>query len=245
MAIYYINTLDFSAATSVFLDIGMDTLAPDGFYSFNGDSYRQQIGGVLSNVLTCTPAIANDDTYSAIVTQGINGYNILSNDTIGTSGATTSNITITQLSTTNPSANINTSTGAVVVSTGTSVGTYYIAYQICEILDPTNCDSATVTVGVTPLVNNYCYTFDNSCELACDGTGTTICFYSICSTLVVGCKLYTNDLATTLVADGYYSNGTTCYQVVNGIITVISTCAITPVFSLGSGTTCTSACTSS
>ena len=167
MATYYINTIDFSAATSVYLDIGMSTLAPDGYYSFNGATFRQQISGLLSTITSCTPTIANDNTYSAIVTEGINGYNILSNDTVGTSGATTGTVTISQISTTNPSANINTSTGAVVVATGTSVGSYSIVYQICEIINPTNCDSATVTVNITPLVNNYCMNFDTTCELAC------------------------------------------------------------------------------
>lgn len=71
------------------------------------------------------------------------------------------------------------------------------------------------------------------------------CFFSICSPLIVGCKLYTNNTATTLVTDGFYSDGIDCYQVVSGIITNISTCGVTPVFSLASGTTCTIACTSS
>jgi hypothetical protein len=51
-----------------------------------------------------------------------------------------------------------------------------------------------------------------------------ILYYSSCSTLIVGCFLYTDSTALTLVADGFYSNGTNCYTVVNGQITAISAC---------------------
>src|SRR6185436_9293982 len=38
--------------------------------------------------------------------------------------------------------------GAVNIAAGTAAGTYTLVYQICETLNPTNCDSATVTVTV-------------------------------------------------------------------------------------------------
>ncbi len=41
-------------------------------------------------------------------------------------------------------------TGEVTVAPGTPAGTYTFTYQICEILNPTNCDDALVTVVVTP-----------------------------------------------------------------------------------------------
>ncbi len=54
MAIYYIDALTFSAATAVYTNIGLDTHAPDGFYSFSG-FWRQQSSGVLINPATnCT-----------------------------------------------------------------------------------------------------------------------------------------------------------------------------------------------
>jgi hypothetical protein len=39
-------------------------------------------------------------------------------------------------------------TGIVSVDPGTPAGTYNIEYQLCEVLNPTNCDDATVTVTV-------------------------------------------------------------------------------------------------
>ena len=46
---------------------------------------------------------------------------------------------------------LNTATGAVSVAPATAPGSYALVYRICEIANPTNCDSATVTVTV----NNY------------------------------------------------------------------------------------------
>jgi large repetitive protein len=39
-------------------------------------------------------------------------------------------------------------TGIVSVDPGTPEGTYTIEYQLCEVLNPTNCDNAIVTVTV-------------------------------------------------------------------------------------------------
>jgi len=57
-------------------------------------------------------------------------------------------VTITQVSTSNPNVTIDPATGAVNVAPGTPAGTYTLVYQICEILNPSNCDTATVTVTV-------------------------------------------------------------------------------------------------
>jgi large repetitive protein len=50
-------------------------------------------------------------------------------------------------------------TGAVTVAQGTPVGAYALAYQICEIANPGNCDTANATVTVRPnaidAVNDY------------------------------------------------------------------------------------------
>lgn len=49
---YYINGTTFTSATSVFDDADQTTLAFDGFYKF-GDTYRQQLGGVLLDPQPC------------------------------------------------------------------------------------------------------------------------------------------------------------------------------------------------
>lgn len=61
---------------------------------------------------------------------------------------------------------LNLATGSVDVPAGTPKGNYTITYQICENLNPQNCDLATITVGVlgatiiavddeTPVVNGF------------------------------------------------------------------------------------------
>ena len=52
MATFYIDTNSFSTATAVWDDSNLTIKAPDGFYSFAG-IYRQQLGGILLNVINC------------------------------------------------------------------------------------------------------------------------------------------------------------------------------------------------
>ncbi|MFC6098097.1 hypothetical protein ACFPVY_15685, partial [Flavobacterium qiangtangense] len=47
---------------------------------------------------------------------------------------------------------IDLATGNVVIPAGTPAGNYTITYQICEKLNPTNCDTAIVTIPVTKAV---------------------------------------------------------------------------------------------
>lgn len=169
MANFYINANTFNLATSIYLDVALSTLAADGFYSFGG-YYREQLNGILINPsASCQlQIIANNDSYSIMVTVGMDANNILVNDTLGGNAATTSNVTITQISTTNSNVTINTSTGSVVVNPNTPVGNYTIVYKICEIGHPTNCDTANIFVSVTPLINEFCYNFDTNCTTACN-----------------------------------------------------------------------------
>lgn len=51
-------------------------------------------------------------------------------------------------------------------------------------------------------------------------------FWSICTSLSVGCYVYADAGLTTPATAGYYSNGTTCYTVASGgQITAIGACA--------------------
>lgn len=68
------------------------------------------------------------------------------------------------------------------------------------------------------------------------------CFYTLCSPIIVGCKLYQNNTATLLVVDGYYSDGTNCYQVTSGVVIAITSCTTENLFVMNSGTTCSLAC---
>ena len=100
---------------------------------------------------------ANNDFANAI-----NGYvgannvvNALTNDSLNGVTAQATLVNISVLSTTPPPTStngivpvLNTATGNVDVPPGTSAGTYFIQYQICEKLNPTNCDQATIIIIV-------------------------------------------------------------------------------------------------
>ncbi len=102
--------------------------------------------------------VANNDTGTPVngSTGGTAVPNVLVNDTLDGNPVTPADVTLTQVSTTNPGVTLNTTTGAVNVAPGTPAGTYTLTYQICELLNPTNCDDATVTVTVdaAPIVAN-------------------------------------------------------------------------------------------
>ncbi len=84
----------------------------------------------------------------------INGFvggtalsNVLNNDTLNGASITSSQVTTTFVSSSHP--NITLSGNSVVVGALTPIGNYTLVYQICEVLNPTNCDQATVVIPVT------------------------------------------------------------------------------------------------
>uniref|UniRef100_UPI0028D74695 T9SS type B sorting domain-containing protein n=1 Tax=Capnocytophaga leadbetteri TaxID=327575 RepID=UPI0028D74695 len=102
---------------------------------------------------TPTPTVeANPDmfTYTGTGTQTVG--NVLTNDTVsGTTSATISNVTISQVSTPTGSIvpRIDTTNGNVIVPNNTPSGIYTLTYQICTVATPTACATATVEVTVT------------------------------------------------------------------------------------------------
>ena len=104
--------------------------------------------GVCPNIDGTFPPQANDDAYTIAAGSSATA-NVLANDFAVFNGAaaTTSNVTITQVSTTNSGVTLNTS-GIVSVAAGTPAGIYTIVYRICSISNPSSCDTATITVTV-------------------------------------------------------------------------------------------------
>jgi gliding motility-associated-like protein len=111
--------------------------------------------------VTAPEIIAQDDTIAG--GNGANGNtnagNVLNNNGNGYDTLNGANVTIEQVNLTisapatpiggAPVPVITTTTGQVSVPAGTPAGIYSIVYTICEKLNPTNCDTATVTVTVT------------------------------------------------------------------------------------------------
>jgi hypothetical protein len=94
-----------------------------------------------------TAIVANNDsgTVNSPYT-GVVVANVLDNDVLAGGPATTGNVTLAQLTTSNPSVTLNTSTGAVSVAYGVRVGVETLTYRICEAARPSNCASASVKV---------------------------------------------------------------------------------------------------
>src|SRR5690606_7847360 len=97
-------------------------------------------------------AAADDDltgTPVSSVTGATNMANVSVNDLLGGEVATINTVTISVVT---PAANhgvvLDTATGLVSVEAGTPEGDYAIVYEICEIENPVNCDTATVSVRV-------------------------------------------------------------------------------------------------
>ncbi len=106
------------------------------------------IDAVDNPVETLTPA--EGVTGKADVT------NVFTGDSLDTAAVDPTNVTLTD-EVADPSGylTLNTTDGTVDVAANTPAGTYELTYKICEIANPTNCDSATasVTVGTTLVID--------------------------------------------------------------------------------------------
>ncbi|MBC8883010.1 hypothetical protein H9X57_05225 [Flavobacterium piscinae] len=103
---------------------------------------------VVTIVVSQASIIAQNDNYNAIecITDSIIG-NVLNNDSVNNSQASTSNVNFSIISGNYPNISIDTE-GNITVSSGIQAGQYTFEYTICEIINPTNCSSAIITVNV-------------------------------------------------------------------------------------------------
>ncbi|KFF02904.1 gliding motility-associated C-terminal domain-containing protein [Flavobacterium reichenbachii] len=101
------------------------------------------------------PIVANDDAVGGI--NGLDGannvLNVLANDLLDNGSPTLTQVKINVLTPADVISSaavpvLNTATGMVSVPAGTSSGTYTIVYEICENLNPANCDQAVIKITV-------------------------------------------------------------------------------------------------
>ncbi|MNS06832.1 Large cysteine-rich periplasmic protein omcB precursor [compost metagenome] len=154
--------LAFNTATGA---VTVNAGTPAGTYTFDY-TICETINPTNCDTATVTvnvaaaPIVANNDT-TATPVNGLAGGtaipNVLTNDTLNGVAVVPSAVNISVLPGAVPAGlAFNTATGAVTVNAGTPAGTYTFDYTICEVLNPTNCDTATVTVNVAaaPIVAN-------------------------------------------------------------------------------------------
>ncbi|MGB0870824.1 MAG: beta strand repeat-containing protein, partial [Flavobacteriales bacterium] len=111
---------------------------------------------VVTVEVEAAPMVATDDSAT-----GINGKDgatgvltVFDNDSLNGVSVIPSEVTLTE-TIGNPNLVLN-ADGSVDVNPNTPAGTYELTYSICEILNPTNCETAVVTVEVeaAPIVAN-------------------------------------------------------------------------------------------
>jgi uncharacterized repeat protein (TIGR01451 family) len=88
----------------------------------------------------------NDGPFVFNSTSGTS-QSVLLNDTLDGVPVTPNNVNLTAVSYSNAGLTLNPN-GTITVNTNTPSGQYTIIYQICEILNPTNCDTAIATIVV-------------------------------------------------------------------------------------------------
>lgn len=121
-------------------------------------------GDVLAAIFTTSivPIVAEDNVLPAPI-DGANllsgVLNVLDNDTLDGSAANPANVTLTPIGIL-PTGFVLNPDGTVDVGPDVPSGTYSFDYQICQTIDPTNCDVATVTIPVEsslPLLSGTVY----------------------------------------------------------------------------------------
>ncbi|MGL2986931.1 DUF7507 domain-containing protein, partial [Flavobacterium sp. RSSA_27] len=95
---------------------------------------------------------AVDDTYSFVQCSqtGVIGNVITANDLLNGTLTTTNDVNFKIVTGSNPFITFD-AIGNVTILSGISAGKYVFTYQICNNLFPTDCDTATITIDVTPI----------------------------------------------------------------------------------------------
>jgi Secretion system C-terminal sorting domain len=121
-----------------------------------------------TNNASYAQVVANDETFDVVFgSSQVTAGNFLTNDTRNGVQATITNITISLVSST--SSGVSISGTNIVVAAGTPQGTYTLTYQICDIANPTICDTGIVTLN-TQLQTYY----QNMYFVGCYGNGNIV-----------------------------------------------------------------------
>jgi hypothetical protein len=101
----------------------------------------------ITVTVTPAPIVANDNTYSNIncTSLGVIG-NVLTNATLNGNPAKSEEVNISLVAEENSSITLD-NLGNINIQSGIITGSYVLTYQICEKLNPANCDTATITIN--------------------------------------------------------------------------------------------------
>ena len=198
--------------------VGVNPLTPAGTYTFTYNLC--EVGSVPSNcdpatvtvVVLAAPIDAVNDNLSS---NPINGYdggiagNIFVNngsgqDTLNNLPIIPSQVIITIINNGGLSGVTISNSGDVTVSNGTPAGTYTVTYSICEVINPTNCDQATIIIVVSaPPIDAV---DDTNTEAVSSELGGSIPLYT--NDTLNSVPLNPSDVVFTLIDNGGINGGT-------------------------------------
>ena len=155
-------TISPTSGTSSFFNIQNNGSVTANFSNIPAGTYTLQYqicqntnaNNCSSAIITITinnvPIVANNDTVnvSNVVQNQIVLQNILINDTLNGIPITINDVTISSTSGTNGFFDIQNNGSVIANSSSVPNGNYTLNYQICQISNPNNCATATVTINV-------------------------------------------------------------------------------------------------
>lgn len=146
--------VQFNGITNL-ITYSLSGLTPGATYTFKviiadtGDQIYDS--GVFVNTIYATANLVAINDNMTIFPGNTGTVSVLTNDTVnGASPASLSDVSLSQISTTNPGVTLNPTTGLITVAPNTPAGTYDVVYQICDNTFTQNCKIATATIVVPP-----------------------------------------------------------------------------------------------
>jgi uncharacterized repeat protein (TIGR01451 family) len=106
---------------------------------------------VATVLVEAAPIVANDNDYSATPVNGADGAtlpSVFDNDTLNGAGVTPADVTASITDTDGLTGAVINPDGTITVPAGSIAGTYTLTYEICEVLNPSNCDTAAITITI-------------------------------------------------------------------------------------------------
>ena len=136
-------------------EVAVNAGTPAGTYSFDY-SICEVLNPANCSTTTVTVNVgqaaidAVDDSVASIVgiNQMVTVLNVLANDQLNGASINSTQVMLSQTVADSSGFMTLNSDGTIVLAPNTPAGTYTLTYQICEILNPSNCNTAIVTVSV-------------------------------------------------------------------------------------------------
>jgi uncharacterized repeat protein (TIGR01451 family)/gliding motility-associated-like protein len=163
--------------------------------------------GVITIVVTSAPVVAVNDNFTASPVNGFAGGaagNVLSNDLLNNAAVIAAEVNISISDNGGLTGVTINQAGLVTVPAGTPAGDYVITYQICEKLNPDNCDNATVTIRVAAA--NILAVDDDFTDNPVSGISGGIAGNVLSNDLLSGLAVNINNVAITLLNNGGLNN---------------------------------------